>query len=872
MSSTTLAASIIADISKLEAWNKGDIQAIVEAHTQVEQPSVSPRFEGWIDDISVEGIRAFGTSQTARLSRGLTIVYAENGSGKTSFVDAVELLTTGYTSRATQYPQLEAEVRDDEHVQHSTVEGQACSPTARVSARWRSDAKGKVRDSAWAGAWGAAALDAPPVHLLARRRLREIIALKAVERAARLGNALGLGELVAEWSGAQTLLSDEYKKSLAASKPSEDISELVARFGRTMPNATAEQLDAHIREEADRELSRHTPSAANAPSPKVPNHRPVPQPPTLPVLDNLKDALADLEESYPGPSQLSSPMPSGLMDLLRAFKEVAEPHGRCPACNDGTVADERLAEVERLLQDADVQAGMQVKWKSALEKASRALAALDPRELVWTVNSLSELATADHVSRGEPHSAPTRRLEAAVKSWALSLKTLKESWDSAVESPSPRSVALVMDAIVEMDANRPEAESAAVLAEAERVETLRQQLAPTLPPEARKAEELRRNASRIASAVIQGRLELSRAQASKAASGALKDRLDQVVAAKCQDLAEPINSWLERLAPENTPDISVSTRKTAGRTALDLFVAGGKVRAIGRLSDSQLDMLGLAAHLATLEREAPGQPLFIDDPTDMLDHRTRDRLAGDGIGRLLRGPNDLTRQVVVLTHDDQFVKALWRHHGQRWPTTSQLLLEVDHSTVPSQSLIVPRSAQEYVARVRALLSDHPNDGNRLWLRSAAGNQLRQSIEVIAKDIHIVLGPLGLQYLPTGSLDLGDAGAGAAFDAVAPTIRQIQESHEACGEKRHLSARGPVAKLLDCLDRRKEYMLDEASHSDFVYPSVGRIREYASQIHQLAKMLASRGEAHPDEWPKESGWAHTLALCPNCRPLESIRAA
>lgn len=872
MSSSTLAASIISEISKLNAWSKGDIQEIVEAHTQLEQPPAPPHFDGWIDDISVEGIRAFGATQVARFSRGLTIIYAENGSGKTSLVDAVELLTTGRTSRATQYPQLEAEVRDDEHIQHSTVEGQACSPSARVLARWRSDAKGRVRESSWSGAWGEAALGAPPVHLIARRRLREIIALKAVERAARLGNALGLGEIVAEWSEAQSRLVEVSKKSQDTSQTNTDISELVTRFGQRMPQSTAEQLETRIREDAERELKRHMASAADITSPIPPTPPPIPLPPALPIFDNLKNAQTDLEASESSLSEAPTPLSPELLDLLRAFKVAATPHTICPACDNGTVEEERLIEIERLLSDADLETKKQLGRKSAMEKANRALASVDLRELAWHLPSLEEPAGACAVASGTPTSSRMQELDKAFKSWTSTLTSLRESWDSAVESPSSKTIAAVLTAMSALGAQRSAAEKAAVLAETERVEKLRERLSSIIAPEIREAEFLKQNAPRIAAEVVRARLELSQAKAIKEASAALKDRLNQVVAAKCEDLAEPINSWLERLAPENTPDINVSTRKTPGRTALDLFVAGGKVRAIGRLSDSQLDMLGLAAHLATLEREAPGQPLFIDDPTDMLDHRTRDRLAGDGIARLLQGPSDRGRQVVVLTHDDQFVRSLWRHHGNTWPTTSQLLLEVDHSMVPPQTLIVPRTAQEYVARVKALLSEHPNDGNRLWLRSAAGNQLRQSIEVIAKDVHTVLGPLGLQYLQAGTPALGDAGAGAAFDAVAPTIRKIQESHAACGEPRHYSARGPIAKLLDSLDRRKEYMLDEASHSDFVYPSVERIREYASQLQQLTLMLASHAGAHPDEWPKKSRWAHSLTLCPNCEPIEVSQAA
>ncbi|WP_223937017.1 hypothetical protein [Arthrobacter sp. StoSoilB5] len=380
------------------------------------------------------------------------------------------------------------------------------------------------------------------------------------------------------------------------------------------------------------------------------------------------------------------------------------------------------------------------------------------------------------------------------------------------------------------------------------------------------------NAQRIAQKVVETRRSKAHAAAYKAAAAALKTHLDKTIGDRCSLLAKPINEWMVRLAPDGTPGVRVSTRATSGRTALDLFVSGtGKVKAIGRLSDSQLDMLGLAAHLATLERESPGQPVVIDDPTDMLDHLTRDKLAGDGIARLLSNDAGNGRQVVVLTHDDQFVRELWRHHGHRWPTTSQLVIEVNNSVVPPQAVVVPRSARQYLERVETLLSQHPDEGNRLWLRSAAGNQLRQALEMIVKDIHLVLGPLGLGYMAAHDV-IDKRGAGAAFDDVARVVREIEQIHSECGSPRHRSAQQPMARLLDSIDRRKEYLLDEASHADFVYPSVVQIKDYASQLRRLAHFLEPNAVSHTDEWTASCRWAKEFQTCPECSLISADVAA
>ena len=130
-----------------------------------------------------------------------------------------------------------------------------------------------------------------------------------------------------------------------------------------------------------------------------------------------------------------------------------------------------------------------------------------------------------------------------------------------------------------------------------------------------------------------------------------------------------------------TPRISLSAKATSGRPSLDLLVAGlpgsaSAPHATGYLSDAQLDMLGMSAHLARIERDHPGSTIVIDDPSDMLDSTSRRALASKGISRLLDGEGSSAHQVLVLTHDDQLVRDLWDGHRHRNPATVQDTMEI----------------------------------------------------------------------------------------------------------------------------------------------------------------------------------------------------
>ncbi|BCW58526.1 hypothetical protein StoSoilB20_18730 [Arthrobacter sp. StoSoilB20] len=868
-------------MAAVEALDSPDDAAVSKVVKSIAEPPAliaQEPFNGWIESFGVQGVRAFGPLETIQLSRGLTIIYAQNGSGKTSLVDAIELLSDGRTTRAAQYPQLEGEMKDEHHVQHATLNGSPCSPIAKVNAVWR-PAKGmEAVDSVWAATWGQAAEMAPPVHLLARRRLREVIALKGPDRASRLGDALGLSALTAEWSGAQNLLAEQAKRlEVAPIVPQEFVEEVARLVASTASDADESFIRDQITQEALLVLSAEPVDELLPASPwDATLAQPISIPPTLPQIASLVESIQGIEDLAAQPQPVAGGgIAPELMELLRAFLSSAKPHEICPACEDGTVRPERLTEIERILQDLAALEQHLSMQKAVQSRAAASMDALSLGGLDWQLSVVpAEISQALGASETDSKfRASYTELQKKSVEWNAEIQAIAGAKEKAGRTMIVEDLRSLAVSLTDLGVRRQTLEAMSMQCEELRTQARQERIATAKRPAALEADWRILNAQLIAGKVVETRRAKKRQAVMKRASAALKTHLDSTVGERCGLLAEPINEWMARLAPDKTPGVRVATRGTSGRTSLDLFVAGGgQVKAIGRLSDSQLDMLGLAAHLATLEREAPGQPVIIDDPTDMLDHLTRDKLAGEGIARLLEGHDGVRRQVVVLTHDDQFVRELWRHHGHRWPTTSQLVIEVNNSVVPPQAVVVPRSATQYLERVETLLSEHPDDGNRLWLRSAAGNQLRQALEMIVKDIHVVVGPLGLGYSKSGEDSLDKRGVGAAFDDVARVIKDIERVHSECGSARHRSARTPIARLLDSIDRRKDYLLDEASHADFVYPSVVQIKQYASQLKWLAQFLEPNAWGRTDEWPASCRWAKELQTCPQCLLVETAARA
>ncbi|MCA1192748.1 hypothetical protein [Saccharopolyspora sp. 6V] len=383
------------------------------------------------------------------------------------------------------------------------------------------------------------------------------------------------------------------------------------------------------------------------------------------------------------------------------------------------------------------------------------------------------------------------------------------------------------------------------------------------------------NAHEVADAVYGQRSNDAVAKAVTAAATRIKERRGEVLSAKIAELQDAIDSWMQRLAPDLTPLVRLEVASSTVRPSLKVDVSGGKIPALGRLSDSQLDMLGLAVHLAALERENPGGPLIIDDPTDMLDIGTVEKFAKDGIGSLLEPESGKGRQVVVLTHDHRLVRLLWQHHGHRIPCVAQWYIELDRQSGSApRSRFKPRSTQDYADRLQRLFVEHPDADDQFWLRSAAGNLARQTLEAVVCDLFEVLGPNGLKYLPALERSKKEKGGilGSCGD-LEEHLYNIRTMHQRCGEPRHGDAGDFIGEVEKAVATRGQYMLNDASHANHVYPRAAKIKEYQELLSSIAsrfghaKRKVRVRNALPDDWPRSSQWSKALGHCDTCKVTE-----
>jgi hypothetical protein len=527
---------------------------------------------------------------------------------------------------------------------------------------------------------------------------------------------------------------------------------------------------------------------------------PPPTPPASDRLQRLADELRDQETSH---TDTGADQP--LADLLAAFRTVAVADSLCPGCESGQVTASRLASIDEVLAATESHRRRQQHEQALRASLDTELRRIDSADLSWT--SPDEYKNSRPSATADFYNATIREANALTAEWNAAIDVLRARLRDVETPPAAdvvQSVATSLRSLHDLH-NR-------IRDVAARAEGLRRALQAELTAEAPDAEWVQAtyhltHAEQLAATIHDRRRNAERATAYRGAAHTLKKRLQCVIDKRFQELATPINDWLTRLAPDHTPQIQVVTKGTPGRAALQIHVEGGKVAAIGRLSDSQLDMLGLAAHLATLERETPGHPVFIDDPTDMLDHPTREKLASEAISRLLGHHNDIPgRQVVVLTHDHHLVRLLWHHHGHNTPRTLQAVIETDRTGEVCEAVITPRSSDQYLTRVDTLLQNHPDETNRIWLRNAVGNLTRQALELIVKDVLVVVGKHGHNYLNDNDPPTTDdtLGVGKAFERLEKVLERVAERQRECGSPRHRSALLLIDKLTDATARRKDW--------------------------------------------------------------------
>jgi recombinational DNA repair ATPase RecF len=604
------------------------------------KPHTAPRV-AYLKSVTVEGFRGIGKPATLDLppGPGLTLVIGRNGSGKSSFAEALELLLTGDTFRwKDKRSKVWKEGWRNLHHPKAVIEAdfvlEGEKAPAAVKREWADGAtlegvassvqiQGKAKTDFAALGWTAPLVSFRP--FLSYSELGSMLEEGPSHLYDALASILGLDELVA----AQSRLADARKTREKAHKDAADMRANILRHLPAIDDNRARVLgDALVREDwglDDAEAVVSQVDDSRAADRALVVLRQIAQLSFADgaAVDSVIRALRDASQALKATAGTLAARSRDLAEVLDQVLRFHDKHGDgpCPVCGKKAALDAQWHE-HRAQEVKDL--------RNAARDATHAHHAADvarKRALELPVPRADSIRQAAEV--GLDGGEVLRQLEAWQK--ALSLGALDDVANAiaAVDEPLRKSVGdLKSRAAAEVqrreDAWRP----------------LASQIHAWLP---------------IARTARDGALAV---KPLKAAEAWLKDtvallRTEQFepIKQKCQ----AIWSQLRQQSNVALEDIRLAGSATQRKVELDVTVDGVDGVALGVMSQGELHALALSLFIprATLA-ESPFRFIVIDDPVQSMDPSRV-----DGLARVLETAAS-DRQVVVFTHDDRLPEAVRR--------------------------------------------------------------------------------------------------------------------------------------------------------------------------------------------------------------------
>jgi recombinational DNA repair ATPase RecF len=614
---------------------KGEVEDCLAGRT-MSRPQAQPKpaalpVRAFIESITVEGFRGVGSRTTLSLrpSPGLTLIVGRNGSGKSSFAEALELLLTGSTQRW-NFHRLKIWREGWRNLHHSQ--------STRIEAKLVLDGQAE-----------------PYI----------------VTREWRTGDHLEDGSAtVLHDRNSGPLASLGWEEALSAYRPFLSYTELGSMLEEG-PSRLFDALASILGLEdllAAADILRDT-RAARTKVHKTVRDR----------LDEIRNIL--LTQSDERAAKCIEALSGMPWDLGRVSALLAEDHAQ--------VADSEILNLREL---ANLQGPDPAAVRAAVQALKSAVTALDRLAHTNAENArrraeILEKAIDLHEHEGDadcPVCGQTAALDAAwrreAREEAVKLRAEGEAADAAHRNllHAERAArqwltappAAVADAkLVNLWNTWKQGESKAGTELGAHLESM----APTLDDAIR---EIRRNAQ----AELQKREDRWRPAATALAEW-LPSARKMVTELEAVDLMKSAEDWLrttaarmhnERFQPikervkkiwdllrtqshVELEDVKFQGKSTSRRVNLDVNVDGSPATALGVMSQGELHALALSFFLprATLER-SPFRFLLIDDPVQSMD---ASRV--DGLARVLEMVAK-KRQVVIFTHDDRLREAIGR--------------------------------------------------------------------------------------------------------------------------------------------------------------------------------------------------------------------
>jgi ABC-type Mn2+/Zn2+ transport system ATPase subunit len=592
----------------------------------------------------VRGFRGIGPEQTLAFTPGpgLTIVIGRNGSGKSSFAEALEVLFTGDSKRWSERSKIWKEGWRSLHQPHPAgieaevlLEGKGA---ARVVCMWDDGAaleaqktfvqpKGKPKTSLDALGWKPALVSYRP--FLSYNELGSMLDEGPSKLYDALSLVLGLEDLVT----AQTALSKtrlERQQALEAADRGRQalvdaLKALLEKEGDDRASACLDALsskswgfaalDAVLAsgaiQPADQDISVLTRALSLDPgdSDRV-----------AATVTALRDADQKMKSVEGSDAEASRQIAS----LLEAALEFHAGHGDrdCPVCGkkDGltaTWAEATRKEVERLRGIASGSDHAHVAADAAMRRARELLTA--PPRILMQLFDIGVVGLAVAREQWEAWHAGSAITDLAAL--AVHLETRHEGFARAVDDLKK-----------------------AVAAELQRREDRWRPIATAIAEWLLPAREARSGAEHLP------RIKEAETWLKDASADIRNERFAPIA-----DKAMLIWGHLRQQSNVTLGRIELAGAKSQRRVTLDVTVDGIPGAALGVMSQGELHSLALSLFLprATLS-ESPFRFVVIDDPVQSMDPARV-----DGLARALED-TARTRQVIVFTHDERLPEAVRR--------------------------------------------------------------------------------------------------------------------------------------------------------------------------------------------------------------------
>lgn len=667
---------------------------VVVGHPERPQGEESAPVRAFLESVAVTGFRGIGPTSTLALrpGPGLTLVVGRNGSGKSSFAEALEFAMTGDSLRwagksldwkngwrnlhAQDDPAITVELRVDGEREPRTVRVNWSSAKLE-SAKTAVTVPGYGRQDLDSLGWSDAVKTFRP--FLPYKELSTISEGRPIDRYNALAPMLGMEALQTPIENLrQARLSAERQRTEAEDHVSQ-VTELLRESPDKRASTAMEALSGAWDLERIEALVTGTDPASAQREGLLATLEQLPSP----DLDRVAVAASDLREAAERQEALrgsDAERAEKLAALLEAAVDMHEQHGDadCPVCGrDNGLHSERVADLKGEIERLRSEAGEVLDAGRAMLHAQRSA-----REAIGTMPPVLGAAAATDI--GVDVSAP-------VAAW--------QAWIDAPDTPIDLAAHLESVCLQVQDATDTVRAAAA---------TRRRRLADQWRPMAESLAEVLPIAHKGLSAAQRVTPLRSAENWLKRCEAAIRDERFDSVKAQVADVWETLavgsNVMLE--------DVRLGNKKVV----MDVTVDGDSSVALGVMSQGELHALALSLFIPRVKFEAsPFGFAILDDPVQAMDP-----VRVDGLARVLHSLAQ-TRQVVVFTHDDRLPTAVRR---LQIPATILLVTRRPKSRVELKASLDPLQAAIEDARAVEFSGGLPEEVSR----RVVPNLCRQAIE------------------------------------------------------------------------------------------------------------------------------------------------